>query len=171
VEPDILIGLFTPGAFRRPFILPFHVRLRRETRLSQRFHHEAPAWVKAGSAFHIRLRATHGSPRPLTDPDLATQLLSGAANYHQRGRWHCHLFLLMPDHIHSLVTSPRELSMSTVRGGWKRYTPKALGVYWQVNFFAHRIRRNQEFAETWACILANPVVKNPGAYEHSWPWR
>src|SRR5687768_15967402 len=125
----------------------------------RRLHHELPGWVKAGTVFHIRLRIAPEQATLLTDAQLAPQLIAAAENYHLRGEWHCLLFLLMPDHIHSLVALAGDKSLATVVGSWKRYTARFLGVKWQVNFFDHRIRHQQELHETWDYILHNPVVK------------
>ena len=127
----------------------------------ERLHHAVPAWVESGACFHIRLRAApgHCASRPLAAPEIAHGLLGAARFYHERQRWHCRLFLLMPDHIHALLAFPMESRMSRVVGEWKHYASRQWNIGWQENFFDHRIRNAHELAEKYAYIRRNPVVK------------
>lgn len=136
----------------------------------QRLHHVVPAWVKAGSCFHIRLRVDPAFVQPLTRPEVAHGLLAAARFYHERQRWHCCLFLLMPDHIHALLIFPAESHMGRVIGEWKHYATRQWGIDWQANYFDHRIRNARELAEKYAYILRNPVVKGLCQREEDWPW-
>ena len=66
----------------------------------------------------------------LTEPRVADGLLAAARFYHERERWNCRLFLLMPDHIHTLLEFPIESAMSRVLGEWKHYAARKWGVAW-----------------------------------------
>lgn len=136
----------------------------------QRLYHVVPAWVKAGSCFHIRLRVDPIFSQPLTRSEIAEALLAAARFYHERQRWHCRLFLLMPDHIHALLMFPIETHMSRVIGEWKHYATRQWGIDWQTNFFDHRIRNAPGLAEKHAYIRRNPVVKGLCQREEDWPW-
>lgn len=138
----------------------------------RRLHHETPGWVKSGAIFHVRLRAVAEAPSRvrLTDAAVANGLLAAARNCHERRVWHCALMLLMPDHLHALPAFPAQASMNRTVGAWKRYASRALGVEWQPNFFDHRIRNDDELAQTWRYVLRNPVVKGLCASEADWPW-
>ncbi|HEY8995585.1 MAG TPA: hypothetical protein VIM71_13030 [Lacunisphaera sp.] len=136
----------------------------------QRLHHAVPAWVKSGSCFHIRLRVDLASAQTLTDSLVAHGLLDAARFYHERQRWHCRLFLLMPDHIRALLAFPMESQMSRVMGEWKHYATRQWGIRWQTNYFDHRIRSAAGLAEKCACILRNPVAKALCQRENDWPW-
>jgi REP element-mobilizing transposase RayT len=106
----------------------------------------------------------------MTEELIARSLLAAAENYHVRKRWYCHLMLLRPDHAHALLSFPTEEWMSRVVGEWKAYATRALGVHWQPNFFDHRIRHGDDFAETIEYIRGNPVVKGLCAKPEDWPW-
>jgi putative transposase len=136
----------------------------------QRLHHEPPGWAKRGSLFHVRLRVASEQVVPLTEPKLATRLLSAARNYHERGLWHCALLVIMTDHVHALLAFPIDASMRKTVGAWKRYAAREFGVSWQLNFFDHRIRNEAERLESWSYIARNPVAKKLCEYEHDWPW-
>jgi REP element-mobilizing transposase RayT len=134
----------------------------------QRLHHETPGWVHTEALFHIRIRAA--GERSLTEPRLAGVLLDDARQYHASGLWWCKLMLLMPDHLHALLTFPPESDMSTVSRNWKRGAARLYGVAWQANYFDHRIRHEKENNETWNYIRRNPIAKGLCSSEGAWPF-
>jgi putative transposase len=144
-----------------------------EPKFPSRLHHQTPPWVKPEATFHIRLRTSLANEIPLTDTKIAPALLHAAKFYHDTLRWHCRLFLLMPDHAHALLSFPPESTMARIIGDWKGYTAKTLAVKWQPNFFDHRIRDQKGLEEKHHYILANPVVKelclHPNDWPHRWP--
>jgi REP element-mobilizing transposase RayT len=97
-------------------------------------------------------------------------LLKSARLYHERDRWNCRLFLLMPDHLHALLTFPYDKDMGAVIAAWKGYQAKRLGIRWQGNYFDHRIRHRDELEEKAAYIRLNPVRKNLCQRDEEWPW-
>jgi putative transposase len=81
-----------------------------------------------------------------------------AVEFRQRTlRWFAHLVLLMPDHLHALVAFPVEEEMKRVVANFKELTAKWAGVEWQPNFFDHRLRSDESFAEKAHYIRMNPV--------------
>ena len=129
-----------------------------------------PSWVKDGSVYHIRIRAAADYFTKLTDDRIALHITESVQAYHQTNRWHCRLFLLMPDHLHALLAFPPGKHMFEVIGGWKGYHAKKLGVRWQNNFFDHRIRCDESLDEKEAYIRNNPVVKGLCQRAEDWPW-
>ena len=98
----------------------------------QRLHHNVPHWVEPGALVHIRIRLDREKGRTaLTDPPLAQAILDSATFYEARMRWHMTLFLLMPDHLHALLSFPRDKPMSEVIQGWKRFHKRTNHVLWQ----------------------------------------
>jgi len=137
---------------------------------TRRLHHATPAWVKADAVFHIRVRLAPISSKPLTEPALGTALLESAGFYHRHASWFCHLFLLMPDHLHALLCFPRATDMRTVMGRWKAWQTRTLRISWQDNFFDHRIRNARELQLKADYIRQNPVVKDLCKNAADWPW-
>jgi len=129
-----------------------------------------PGWAKTEGAYHIRLRTESFSPLPLTDKQLANALLKTAQLYHEITRWYCHLFLLMPDHLHTLLIFPRDRKMSEVIGDWKNTMTKQHPIQWKGNFYEERISHGVELAEKAIHIRRNPVIKNLCSKECDWPW-
>ena len=88
----------------------------------ERLHHGVPHWVEPGALFHIRIALDcEKEQKALIDPPLAQAILDSVKFYHFRMRWHISLFLLMPDHLHALLSFARDKSMSEVIRGWKRF--------------------------------------------------
>ena len=125
----------------------------------QRLHHELPTWVDPGGAvFHIRIRAGQDNPVQLTDKELAPKLLASVVEYARRQIWWPSLFLVMPDHIHSLLSFGATRRMSRVVGDWKKWHQLKHAVKWQENF-DHRLRRDESLEQKELYIRRNPVVK------------
>lgn len=91
--------------------------------------------VKSGSIYHIRIRAEPTSSVSFTDDKIARALLNSTRFYHESGRWHCHLLLLMPDHLHALIAFPIDRKMSDILGAWKGFQTRRHDVHWQKNYF------------------------------------
>lgn len=129
-----------------------------------------PGWAKTGEAYHIRIRTESFSPLPLTDKELAPALLKSANLYHDITRWYCHLFLLMPDHLHALLIFPPERKMNEIIGDWKIAQAKQLRIQWQGNYYEEMISHGFELVEKAAHIRRNPVVKSLCPKPADWPW-
>ncbi|MCF7760875.1 MAG: transposase [Cephaloticoccus sp.] len=137
-----------------------------------KLHHRVPGWVASGSTFHIRIRAI---PMPtgvaaLTEATIGAALLKSVKHYNQRQRWWCSLFLLMPDHLHALLSFPKELAMSRIIGEWKHFHAVQTRVSWQDGYFDHRIRNAREHDLKAGYIRQNPVVKGLCKHAADWPW-
>jgi REP element-mobilizing transposase RayT len=139
-----------------------------------RLHHDVPHWVESGALFHVRV-ALDRQPeqRPLTEPTLARSILDSANFYQEKQRWYMTLFLLMPDHIHALLSFARDQPMSRVIGDWKHFHAYNHAVRWQEGYFDHRLRddeRGEQLLIKMAYIRQNPVVAGLCAKAEDWPW-
>ncbi len=106
----------------------------------KRLHHEVPHWVEDGVLYFITFNCAKRGQVQLTRPGTAAGLLEAARFYHEQQKWHVTLLLLMPDHLHALMSFPRDGSMSDVFKPWKRFTARQFGIEWQDGFFDHRLR-------------------------------
>jgi len=130
--------------------------------------HLIPHWIDSGARFHIRIRAE--ADQNIAFDSVAAELLSAAEFYVQSGRWWYSVFMIMPDHVHAIVTFPPNAAMAEIVGHWKRYTARCAGVRWQPNFFDHRFRSPAEADEAWHYIQHNPVRAKLCAQTDDWPW-
>ena len=140
----------------------------------ERLHHTVPHWVEPGALFHIRIRLDRDKQqRPLVDPSLAPVLLDSATFYEQNTRWLITLFVLMPDHVHAVLSFQRDKSMSEVIRDWKRFHTRTHRVMWQEGYFDHRLRpdeRGTQFSAKLNYIRENPVAAGLCARAEDWPW-
>ena len=139
-----------------------------------RLYHRVPDWVESGAVFHVRmaLDRTKRQETLITLP-IGESLMESAKFYDSKGRWHLTVFMLMPDHIHALLSFPREESMSRVIGDWKHFQTHKHGIAWQKGFFDHRLRddeRGEQFSAKIDYIRQNPVVAGLCSRAEEWPW-
>ena len=107
-------GRFTQGRQRRegggfpweiagPLVRLAKVKIYRG--FPERLHHKVPYWVEPGALFHVRIALDREKEqKALIDPPLAHRMLHSAKFYEARLRWHITLFVLMPDHLHALLS-------------------------------------------------------------------
>jgi REP-associated tyrosine transposase len=140
----------------------------------RRLHHSVPAWVEPGALFHIRVALDREiKQRTLTDPSLGQAVLDSAKVYETNHRWHVTLLVLMPDHLHALLSFARDESMSSVIGDWKRFHAGVNGVTWQEGYFDHRLRadeRGEQLSAKMDYIRRNPVAADLCEKAEDWPW-
>ncbi|MEM9280206.1 MAG: transposase [Verrucomicrobiota bacterium] len=133
--------------------------------------HGVPMWVREGSVWFITICTAERGTAVLTESDVAERLLNAASFYHDRKRWYVHLFLIMPDHIHALITFGYEEKMSKLVAQWKSYTAKEAGIRWQQDFFDHRLRSNESMSEKARYVRENPVRAGLVERGEDWPWQ
>jgi hypothetical protein len=112
--------------------------------------------------FHIRIALDREvEQRALSDPTLAPAVLDSARLFETKQRWHVTLLVLVPDHLHALLSFARRESMSSVIGYWKRFHARKNGVAWQEGYFDHRLRadeRGEQLSAKMNYIRQNPVA-------------
>ena len=118
----------------------------------------------------------------LQRPEIAT-LVRGALCHFNGDRYRLHGWVIMPNHVHVLVTPLGDHSLSGVVHSWKSYTAtqanKLLGrsgPFWHADYFDRFMRDEGHFVTTLEYIHLNPVkaglCADPGAWEwssyHTW---
>ena len=127
-----------------------------------KLHHTVPNWVEPDALYHIRiaLDRTRKQPTLITSP-IGESLMESAKFYETREHWYITAFLLMPDHIHALLSFRRDKAMSRVIGDWKHFHTHKHGIIWQEGYFDHRLRddeRGEQLSMKINYIRQNPVV-------------
>ena len=140
----------------------------------QRLHHTVPLWVEPGALFHIRIRLDRDKQqRPLVDPSLAPVLLDSATFYEQNTRWLITLFVLMPDHVHAVLSFPARQIDERSHSRLETLSYADQHVMWQDGYFDHRRRpdeRGTPFSAKLNYIRENPVAAGLCARPEDWPW-
>jgi REP-associated tyrosine transposase len=99
--------------------------------------------------------------------------------YKRRGAFQLHAFVVMPEHVHLLITPERTLerAMQLIKGGFSHSFGREFGTHkgthkevWQRGFTDHRVRDVADFELHFLYIRHNPVkrglVQNAQEYKY-----
>ena len=139
----------------------------------KRLPHHVPSWVDHSAVFFVTVCALPRGSNILCQPNLAKGLWEAVVFRQGRGHWWVHLLLLMPDHLHMLVSFPDDQRMDKVVSAWKRYLARQESIQWQRDFFDHRLRSQESLNQKSEYILQNPVRAGLVQAAGEWPyvWR
>ena len=132
--------------------------------------HHVPDWVESGAVFFITICAAQRHVSSLTTSHVGPVLLQSVAHYHRHQIWWVHLVLLMPDHLHALLSIPPDRRLDRTVRAWKSYQTQRIGIAWQSGFFDHRIRDLSSLDEKASYIRMNPVRAGLVPRPEDWPW-
>ncbi len=102
--------------------------------------------------------------------ETAKVVLQTLRFYQDRGDLWLHLLVLMPDHLHGILSFNREVGMQKSIREFKKYTAKKAGIRWQRDFFDHRLRKDESYVEKAYYIRMNPVRAGLCAKPEEWPY-
>ena len=133
--------------------------------------HNVPIWIdQAAETYFITICCDQRNTNTLCHDEISRAIFDSVSFRHERRDWYCHLFLLMPDHLHALLSFVnRGKTIQQIVADWKRWLAVKLGIQWQTNFFEHRVRNEQAGTEKLQYILNNPVRK--GLVERWEDWK
>jgi REP element-mobilizing transposase RayT/mono/diheme cytochrome c family protein len=132
--------------------------------------HDIPSWIRPeDEIFFITICCNKRGTNQLCRPSTAKTIFDSISFRNQHAIWYAHLVVLMPDHLHALISFPQDQSMKRVISDWKRFLATKLNLHWQRDFFDHRLRGSEGFAEKAAYIHNNPV--RAGYITSSDEWR
>jgi putative transposase len=131
----------------------------------------------AGAGTYFVTSATFNRRRLFQIAINAELFLETLQQYRHAGHYKLHAFVVMPDHIH-LLLSPQGIAlervMALIKGGFSHQLGSKLPV-WQRGFTDHRIRDGNEFRMRRQYIHENPVrarqVEFRGLYPYSSAYR
>jgi putative transposase len=91
--------------------------------------------------------------------------------YRDAGKFRLHGFVVMPDHVHVLLTPAPELSIERcaqlIKGGFSFGVRKEFaGEVWQEGYHAHRVIDGDDLQNQMLYIVNNPVRKGLAQYLH-----
>jgi putative transposase len=104
----------------------------------------------------------------------ATLLIETLIHYRDQNKYLLHEFVIMPDHIHVLLTPAPEISleraMQFIKGGFS-FRMKERGSIWQASFTNHRVHDFEDYEHHREYIRMNPVraglANRPEEYHYS----
>jgi REP element-mobilizing transposase RayT len=134
--------------------------------------HDVPLWVDPHrEIYFITINCRERGHNQLARPEIAARLFETVRHRQEKFLWWPHMFLLMPDHLHTLISFPPSgKPLPTVVSQWKEWTAKETGLGWQRDFFEHRLRHDESRRQRADYILENPVRKQLVARPEAWPF-
>jgi len=103
----------------------------------------------------------------------ANLLIDTLAHYRDAGKFLLHEFVIMPDHIHALLTPADQISleraMQFIKGGFS-YRLNKRGPVWQPSFTNHRIRDLGDYERHRNYIRMNPVRAHLASTPEAYPY-
>lgn len=122
-------------------------------------------------AWHGLLDQGHGSCA-LRLPDCAAVVRDSLLHFDGE-RYQIHGFVIMPNHLHLLVTFPDREAMLAQCESWKRFTGTQLnrhlgttGRFWQQDAFDHLVRHETQYLRLLRYLAENPVKAKLKAGEY-----
>ena len=101
--------------------------------------------------------------RPIfRDEPKVTHLLDVLFHYRDQGKYLLHEFVIMPDHLHLLITPALDISLERavqfIKGNFSyRLGKEAKMKMWQESFTNHRVRDAEDYEKHRSYIQLNPV--------------
>jgi putative transposase len=101
----------------------------------------------------------------------ADLMMNTLSRYREQGRFRLHGFVIMPDHIHVLITPAHDHSIERcvqlIKGGFSFAIRKDFtGEVWQGGYHTHRITDARDYNNQLLYIANNPKRKNIQDHPH-----
>jgi putative transposase len=87
-------------------------------------HHKPPAWVKHDSLFFLTICCDTREKSQLDNTNAFGTISNAVDHYIENGKWWVDSFLIMPDHLHALISFPELTKIEKTVRDWKRYVAK-----------------------------------------------
>lgn len=130
--------------------------------------HGLPPWASDDAIFFITVCCAKRGANQLCCDAIAEPIWESIEFRQARRAWFVHLWLLMPDHLHALVSFPNDTNPAKVVATWKEILAKKTSVRWQRDFFDHRLRSDASYREKAHYIRQNPVRKGLVSRPEDW---
>jgi REP element-mobilizing transposase RayT len=111
----------------------------------------------------------------LRDPQIPA-LVQDALLHFDGGRYRLHAWVIMPNHVHVVMTPQPDWSISKIVFAWKSFTANRAnvvlgrrGAFWHSDYFDRFIRNDEHFATAVQYVEQNPVVA--GLCNRAEEWR
>ena len=164
-----------------PQMITFHLADALPRSLVQRWQADLRMYPEEKGAVELRRRVEAELDRGRGDcvlrrPEVAL-LVEHAVRHWDGERYYLHAWVIMPTHVHVLLTLSGVQPMAEVLHSWKSYTSSAAnrllgrrGALWQREYFDRYVRSAKHFDSAARYIEQNPVVARLCAQAGDWPW-
>jgi putative transposase len=137
-----------------------------------RLHHR----TAIGSTYFVTTKAAQ-SIAVFQVREIAEIVIAKLLHYRMAGAYQLHEFVLMPNHLHLLVTPAGSISlekaMQLIKGGSSHEIHQQRGSrmeVWQAGFHEATIRDTADYLSRVRYIQMNPVAAGLVARAEDWPW-
>jgi REP element-mobilizing transposase RayT len=129
-----------------------------------------------GASYHLSFCTVDRQPL-LTQPEAAR--IAKAAIEEQAARGHCinHTWVLMPDHVHWLLSLTEASCLPFVVAACKANSARAMkgiglvdGSPWQPKYYEHKIRADEDLQQQARYLIANPLRAGLVSRLADYPW-
>jgi putative transposase len=99
----------------------------------------------------------------------AELLIATLFRYRDQSRYRLHGFVVMPDHIHVLLTPNESIEKTAqlIKGGFSfAIRQQFSGEVWQEGYHAHRITDAEDYSNQLSYIANNPAKRNLNDHPH-----
>lgn len=133
-------------------------------------------YTSFGSSTYFVTASTWGKRSLFQTERMATLLIDTIFHYRLQGKYLLHEFVVMPNHIHLLLSPSEKLAraMQFIKGGFSYRAKKELGVsmeIWERGYVEHRVRDIGDYEHHVEYIRENPVrarlAERPELYPYS----
>jgi putative DNA methylase len=134
---------------------------------------------EGAGAYRRRIEAALDAGRGscmLRDPKNA-QIVEAALRYGAGRYYDLHAYVIMPNHVHVLITQHEAARLADIVHRWKGWSAKQInrltgrsGQFWQRDYFDQFIRDEAHFHAAFAYIEQNPVMAGLVTIAADWPF-
>ena len=94
----------------------------------------------------------------------SADIVAGAFRHFDQSRYLLHAWVIMPNHVHLLLTLDESVSLARIAASWKRFSAQKIqqqtqssGILWQKDYFDRIIRDRDHFTNVTRYIRRNPL--------------
>jgi len=131
-----------------------------------------PHWRLTGATYLVTWSL---APQVVSLNEAERNIVSSALRFFHLHRYHLWGYVVMDDHVHSVLTPFSKYPLSKTIHSWKSYTANKVnqnrgrtGRLWQVEYHDRIIRDGNDFREKMQYVLTNPERRWPGTKEYNW---
>jgi putative transposase len=140
----------------------------------------APRRGNTGYSCYFITASTFQKHNILQSEKMAGLFVDVLLHYREKQKYLLHEFVVMPDHVHLLITPQESLerAMQLIKGGFSFRAKKELGFMheiWQPSFYDRRVRDAEEYFAFREYIRQNPLKRGltikgeDYRYSSAWP--
>ena len=114
---------------------------------------------------------------PTSEPAIPEIVIDCLRWLHQNSRIHCEAYVVMPDHVHIILSLEDGQDLSRVMRSFGSFTARKInnlqgrkGQYWNHGFYDHRVKDRDELARQLNYVSMNPVKEGYVRKPEDWPY-